>query len=77
MNSIGKVNKLCRSVLTLTDEDLDAVDKMAKEQKNYIHPLKGARQEKFNKMGTYNQRVLSALKKLREVLLESRTEIIS
>ena len=70
MDSIEKVNKLCKSVLKLTDEDLQAVDEMAQEQSNYIHPLKGATQKKFNELGNHNQRVLSALQNLRQVLIE-------
>lgn len=70
MDSIEKVNKLCKSVLKLTEQDLQAVDEMATEQASYIHPLKGAKQAKFNDLGNHNQRVLSALQNLRQVLID-------
>jgi len=70
MDSIKKVNKLCKSVLKLTEQDLQAVDEMATEQASYIHPLKGAKQAKFNDLGNHNQRVLSALQNLRQVLID-------
>lgn len=70
MDSIEKVNKVCKSVLKLTEQDLQAVDEMAKEQASYIHPLKLAKQAKFNELGNYNQRVLSALQNLRQVLID-------
>lgn len=70
MDSVEKVNKLCKQVLKLTEQDFKAVDEMAKEQASYINPLKGAKQAKFNKLGNYNQRVLLALQNLRQVLIE-------
>lgn len=70
MDSIEKVNKLCKSVLKLTEQDLQAVDTMAQDQASYTHPLKGAKQAKFNKLGNHNQRVLSALQNLRQVLID-------
>ena len=70
MNSIEKVNRLCKSVLKLTDEDLSAVEQMAQEQSGYINPLKNAKQAKINGLGNQNQRVLIALKNLRRVLMD-------
>jgi hypothetical protein len=72
MDSIQKVNKLCKSVLKLTDEDLGMVDEMAQKQSGYINPLKNATQGKLNKLGSHNQRVLVALKNLRQVLIDGK-----
>lgn len=67
-DSIEKVNKVCKSVLKLTDEDFNVVDEMAQEQSDYVHPLKGATQSKFNDLGNHNQRVIAALKNLKDVI---------
>ncbi|AQW91317.1 hypothetical protein [Elizabethkingia anophelis] len=68
MNSIDKVNNICKSVLILTDKDFEAVSEMAREQSDYIHPLNGEKQEKFNSLGNHNQRVLMALRTLKDVI---------
>lgn len=72
MNSIDKVNEVCKAVLELTDEDFKAVDKMAQEQSDYIHPLKGGTQQKFNKLGNSNQKTIVALVDLHKVLVEGK-----
>jgi mevalonate kinase len=71
---VEKVNKLCRSVLELTEQDLQAVDTIAQEQASYTHPLKVAKQAKVNELGNHNQRVLSALRNLRQVLIDGESK---
>lgn len=66
--SVDKVNSLCVQALKITQKDLIAVDKMAKEQTGYVNPLKGAKQSKFNELGNHNQRVLFALQNLINVI---------
>lgn len=68
MDSIKKVNNLCKSVLKLTDKDFANVDQMAKDQSGYMHPLKIATQGKYNDLGNHNQRVIAALRNLRDVI---------
>jgi hypothetical protein len=68
MNSIQKVNKICKAVKNLTDEDFKAVLKMAKEQTEFIHPLKMATASKLNDTGNHNFKVIKALQNLKIVL---------
>ena len=64
MDSIKKVNNLCKQVLKLTEQDFEAVEQMQKEQSGYSHPLKNATAAKYNELGKHNKRVIEALKKL-------------
>ena len=70
MDSIEKVNEVCKLALSLTDEDLKAVDEMSNEQAGYLHPFNGEKQAKFNDLGNHNQKVLDAVKNLREILID-------
>jgi len=70
MDSIGKINKICKSVLKLTDEDINSVYETVKEQSNYTHPLKGEKQVKFNELGDHNQKVLISIQNLRQILID-------
>jgi len=70
MDSITKINKICKSVLALSKADFSAIDKMAQEQSTYIHPFKGETQAMFSELGNHNQRVLAALKNLHDVILK-------
>lgn len=72
MGSIQKVNKVCKAVKNLTEEDFKAVLDMAKEQTEYIHPLKMATASKLNDTGDHNFRVIEALQNLKTVI-ESRS----
>jgi hypothetical protein len=72
MDSIQKVNKVCKAVKNLTEEDFKAVLDMAKEQTEYIHPLKMATASRLNDTGTHNFKVVEALQNLKAVI-ESRS----
>ena len=72
MDSIQKVNKVCKAVKNLTEEDFKAVLDMAKEQTEYTHPLKMATASKLNDTGNHNYRVIEALQNLKTVI-ESRS----
>ena len=68
MNSINKINNICKSVKKLTDEDFKAVLDMAKEQSEYIHPLKSGTALRLNDLGSHNFRVIAALQHLKLVI---------
>lgn len=68
MDSIKKVNKICKSVKNLTEEDLTAMLDMAKEQIEYVHPFKMATAPKLNDIGEHNLRVTEALRNLKIVI---------
>lgn len=72
MNSIEKVNKVCKAVKNLTEKDFKAVLNMAKEQSEYTHPLKMATASKLNDIGKYNFKVIEALKNLKTII-ENKT----
>jgi len=70
MDSITKVNEVCKAVLSLTEDDIIAVEAMQQEQSNYTHPFKVGKQAKHNANGEYNRKVIAHLKDLRKVLLD-------
>lgn len=70
MTSIDKVAKICRAIKGLTEEDFEAVTKMAKEQIAYIHPLKNGKATKLHKFGKHNLKVLEHLRKTKETIDE-------
>lgn len=68
MNSIQKVNKICKAVRNLTKEDFKAVLDMSKRQTEYIHPLKMATASRLNDVGEHNLKVIEALQNLKKVI---------
>lgn len=69
MTIIERVNRICKAVLKLTDEDINAVEIMAQEQSGFTHPLKQDKQAHYNDLGNHNVKVINALKDLRGVLV--------
>lgn len=67
-DGIKEINKVCKAVLELTDADFEQVKIMAKEQSNYVHPLKNATAQKLHRLGDHNIRVINALYTLREII---------
>lgn len=61
---IAKVNRICKAVLKLAEEDFEAIEHMADHQMAYLHPLKLATQGKINDLGVHNRRVSKALRNL-------------
>lgn len=68
MESIKKINSICKAVLKLTEEDFAAVETMADEQGAYSHPLKNATAKKFHDLSDHNTRVLLKLRELQETI---------
>ena len=68
-NGINEINKACKSVIKLTDEDFMAVEEVIKGQLEYTHPFKMATAKSQHDLGEYNTRVVKALKNLRSVIL--------
>ena len=73
-NSINEVNKVCKAVLKLTDEDFAAAEDMAKAQTTYFHPFKMTTARIQYELGDHNLRVLTALKSLRNVIRDREGE---
>jgi hypothetical protein len=70
MNTIQKVNDICKAVASLTDEEITEVCDMADRQSMFIHPLKGAKQKKLNDAGRHNKSVIASLVNLRLTILD-------
>lgn len=68
LNSLAKINKICKAIKKLTSEDFSDSKKEIEEQKNYIHPLKHAKQAKINSTGDYNEKVLIKLEELKNLI---------
>lgn len=45
MDSIEKVGKICMDIIDLTSDDIQVVVNMAEEQRDYMNPLKLAKQK--------------------------------
>ena len=65
---MNTVHKICKQVVALTDEELDAAEIEANEQVNHLHPLKVAKQFRINKAGKHNLRVIAAVRNLRNTI---------
>lgn len=66
--SIDKVYKVIELANELTSEDLKVVDEMIIDQKNTISPLRMAEASRVRKIGEHNERMVSKLKELKEVI---------
>lgn len=67
-NGINEINKVCKAVEKLKDNDFEEIEKMYKEQKYYVHPLKMATANKQHALGEHNRKVAGALKTLRDII---------
>lgn len=67
-DGMNEVNKVCKAVLKLTDDDFIQARVTAKEQQEYTHPLKMATARRQRELGDHNMQVLDALETLREVI---------
>lgn len=70
ISPVSKVNRLCKAIAALTDDDIIEVEKIAREQVAYSHPLKMATARKINSTGKHNLSVLEDLRKIRETILK-------
>jgi hypothetical protein len=63
-----KLNRICKAISGLTDEDLKCVELMAREQIAYLHPFKMATASKINDAGRHNLHVLRNLRRVRNTI---------
>lgn len=68
MDSIRKINKICKDVLSLTEEDIENMRGVINGQLTYTHPLRQGTAARQHKLGAHNQRVLKQLVKLKNVI---------
>ena len=67
-NGISKINRICKSILKLTESDFAEAIKMADGQAEYISPLKPAFTAQQNEMGKRNANIISSLYSLRTLI---------
>jgi len=67
-NGITGINRVCKSVLKLTDADFEQALRMVREQSSYVHPLKNAAANRQQDLGNHNFKVLTALRTLQDVI---------
>ena len=63
-----KMNKICEMILTLDENDYADAERVIKQQKEYISPLKPVTQGWQNDLGDYNEKVVAKIKELHEIL---------
>ena len=64
----NSINKVCKNILAITDEEIKEMADICQQQINYIHPFKYATARKQNELGEYNKKVLGKLVELKELL---------
>ena len=69
---MNKINKICRLVLTITDEDFAEMQKVIDGQLSYQHPLKMATVGYQRDLGRHNAAVIAKLKELIDVINQGR-----
>lgn len=67
-NGINELNKVCKAVLKLTDEDFSEMETIANDQLAFFSPLRMATMGRQRELGKHNLEVLAALKTLREII---------
>ena len=72
-DGVKEIEKICKNILKLQDEDFVLIDEIVQDQCNYSHPLKMATVRQQHDLGEYNDRVMVALKNLQEVLKSGAT----
>lgn len=63
--------KLTRTIMALTDKELDEVEEIVRWQEEYVHPLKMGTQKAQHELGKYNRQVLNRIKELRDYMLNN------
>ena len=69
---MNKINKICRLVLTITDEDFAEMQAIIDEQLSYTSPLKMATMSWQRNLGEHNAAVITKLKELIDVINQGK-----
>lgn len=67
-----KINKICKAVLKITDEEIQIAKEQIEKQLTYMHPLKNARAGKINKIGSNNFEILQKFKEFRQTIKDCK-----
>lgn len=63
-----KIEKLCKAIHELTDEDFREADEIIRGQLEYCHPFKMATAKWQHDLGEHNAAVIAKLRELKEVI---------
>lgn len=66
------VYQISQKVMSITDDELQVLQKITDEQKNYINPLKCAKTARIQAMAEHNQKIIDLIKELRDLLLTDK-----
>ncbi len=64
----SNIHTICKKITRITDAEIAGVEKIAKQQMDYIHPLKMATATKVHATGVKNLECLKKLRELRDLL---------
>ncbi len=64
----SNIHTLCKKISRVTDAEIAGVEKIAKQQMDYIHPLRMASATKVHNTGAKNLECLKKLRELRDLL---------
>lgn len=70
----NKINEICHSILSVTDEEIQEMRSIIDGQKNYIHPFKSVTQKKQNNLGKENELVLNSVIETKTLLIAASPE---
>lgn len=62
------IYKICMDVLKVTDDDIEELKEIAREQREYFNPLKMATQKWQHDLAEHNEKVIEKLEELRETI---------
>jgi len=69
-NGIKEIEKVCRVILKLQENDFVEMRKVALQQYEYTHPLKPSTAHWQHELGCHNLKVLDALENLQKILAD-------
>ena len=67
IDAVRIINKIHSLLDELTDEDFNRLETMTQKQLDYFNPLKKETTIKNHEIGNHNRKVITCLKKLKEI----------
>ena len=66
------IYQVSQKVMSITDDELKELQETTDAQKNYVNPLKCAKQARLHALAEHNQKVIDLIKALRDLLLTDK-----
>lgn len=63
-----KINEICRTILTVSDEEISEMREIIKGQAEYNHPFKQATNKKLYALAKHNEFVLNSIIETKRLL---------